>query len=357
MAKNPYYDPAKPHHRPQGFQNVDREFPGKSLAEVLRWKIEASRKSLPAPPSAPIPVVAPDLDFLHRNARAGAAMQPAMTWIGHATVMVQMSGLTLLTDAIFSERASPLSFVGPKRHQPPGVALSDLPRIDLVLTSHNHYDHLDVASVQALNRQTGGAPLFVTPLGLKPWLVARGVAPDQAVELDWWDSHPVQAPGGMVDVVLAPAQHWSARGLGDRMATLWGGFAVFGPDFHLFFAGDTAYSREFTALRERYAERQSASAGGSFDLALLPIGAYEPRWFMRDQHVNPEEAVKIHRDLAAKRSLGMHWGTFALTDEALDEPPRALAQVLREQAIDAQEFFVMAIGETRLLPPRRRLGS
>jgi N-acyl-phosphatidylethanolamine-hydrolysing phospholipase D len=336
----------KRHHRPGGFQNNYGEFAPRSLAEVLRWRWDASRKGLPPRPSTPIPQVVPDLAFLHANAAAGAAMRPAVTWIGHATVLAQLGGLTLLTDPIFSPRASPLAFAGPRRHQPPGIAQDALPHIDIVLASHNHYDHLDEASIQALCKQAGGPPVFIVPLGLKRWLADRGV--HDVVELDWWDQHPV----GGADVALVPAQHWSGRGLTDRMKTLWGGFAVFAPDCHLFFAGDTAYSRDFEDIRERFAARQTPAAGGGFDIALLPIGAYEPRWFMADQHVNVHEAMKIHRDLGAKRSLGVHWGTFELTDEALDEPPKALAAIRATQGVVDDEFFVLAIGETRIVPPR-----
>ena len=149
--------------------------------------------------------------------------------------------------------------------------------------------------------------------------------------------------------MLLPARHWSARGPRDRMQTLWGGFAVLAPDCHLFFAGDTGYSRDFVEIRQRLADRQRE---GGFDIALLPIGAYEPRWFMADQHVNVDEALKIHRDVGARLSLGVHWGTFALTDEPLDEPPRRLIDARREAGLSEAEFFVMAVGETRLLPPR-----
>ena len=336
----------RPHHRPGGFQNNYAEFASKSLADVLRWRWDSGRKGLPPRPSAPTPQVEPELAFLHANAAAGAAMRPAVTWIGHATVLAQFGDLTLLTDPIFSARASPLGFAGPKRHQPPGIALDALPHIDVVLVSHNHYDHLDAASVRALSGQAGGPPLFVVPLGLKAWLADHGV--HHAVELDWWERHAV----GGVEVVLVPAQHWSGRGLNDRMQTLWGGFAVFAPDCHLFYAGDTGYSRDFADIRARFAERQTPAAGGGFDIALLPIGAYEPRWFMAPQHVNVDEAVKIHRDLGAKRSLGVHWGTFQLSDEALDAPPQALAAIRAAQRIPADEFFVLAIGETRTLSRR-----
>ena len=336
----------KPHHRGGRFQNNYLEFTARSLAEVLRWRREARRNGLPPPPREPIAQVAADLAFLAANARAGSAMVPAVTWVGHATVLAQLGGLSMLTDPIFSLRASPVAFAGPLRHQPPGVALADLPHIDLVVVSHNHYDHLDSASVRALARQAGGPPLCVVPLGLAAWFRGLGIA--SVVELDWWQAHRL----GDVEIVLVPAQHWSARGLNDRMKTLWGGFAVLAPDCHLFFAGDTGYSRDFQDIHAHFASRQSPEAGGGFDVALLPIGAYEPRWFMTQQHVNVEEAVKIHRDLQAKRSMGVHWGTFALTDEALDEPPRALAAQRDAQGMPADEFFVLAIGETCKLPPR-----
>jgi len=344
---NRHYDPSRPHHRPDGFQNNHAEFVPKSLAELLRWRREALLAGRPPRPQAPTPQVAPALDFLHANARAGAAaMQPSATWIGHASVLVQLGGLNLLTDPIFSERASPLGFVGPRRQQPPGLAPDQLPPIDLVLVSHNHYDHLDEASVRTLAGQPAGSPLFVVPLGLADWFQRRGLT--RVVELDWWQSQRL----GEVEVQLVPAQHWSARGLTDRLKTLWGGFAVFAPDCHLFYAGDTGYSRDFVEMRERFAARQHAAAGGGFDLALLPLGAYEPRWFMQTQHINVDEALKIHRDLGAKRSLGVHWGTFELSDEALDEPPRALARQRGAHGLDEQDFFVLAIGETRRLPRR-----
>ena len=341
-----------PHHRDGGrFQNNYQEFVPKSLGEVLRWRWTASRRALPRPPLAPIPVVAPDLPFVHGN--VGAAQLPAVTWISHATVLAQLGGFNVLTDPMFSARASPLGFIGPQREQPPGIALRQLPPIDLVLISHNHYDHLDEASVRALAHQGGGSPLFVVPLGLADWFRRRGIL--RVLELDWWQGHAMQTAHGMAELMLVPAQHWSARGLTDRMRTLWGGFALFAPDCHLFFAGDTGYSRDFLDMRHHFAERQTPALGGGFDIALLPLGAYEPRWFMQAQHVNVEEAVKIHCDLGAKRSLGVHWGTFALSDEALDEPPRALAAQREAQGLTEDEFFTLAIGQTHRLPARRPL--
>ena len=344
--------PTPPHHRKNGFQNNYLEFEPKGLGALLAWKIDAARRDLPRAPRSATPVVKADLAFIQANARAGAmAMQPALTWIGHATVLAQFGGLNILTDPVFSQRASPLPFIGPKRHAAPGLALAELPHIDMVLISHNHYDHLDDASVRALAAQAGGAPLFVVPLGLEAWMAERGIV--NVVELDWWQSHSIATvTGPPVEVVLTPVQHWSGRGLNDRLATLWGGFAVFAADLHVFFSGDTGYSKDFSDIRERFAARQRPEAGGGFDIALIAIGAYEPRWFMASQHVNPAEAVQIHFDLNAKRSVGVHWGTFELTDESLDQPPRDLAEARHTRGLADETFSVMAIGETRRLARR-----
>jgi len=327
------------------FRNRDDSIEPKSLGEVLRWRIDAARRHVPRPPRVPTPRMTPDLPFLRANAAAGQAMQPAATWIGHATVLVQAGGLSFLTDPMFSERASPLAFAGPRRHVPPGVALDAVPHVDAVLVSHNHYDHLDASSVGALLEQAGGAPRFVVPLGLRPWFERRGAA--DVVELDWWQSTRI----GDCEIVLVPAQHWSGRGLSDRMKTLWGGFAVFTRDLQFFFAGDTGYSHDFSEMHVRF-EARHGGPGRGFDLALIPIGAYEPRWFMRRQHVDPREAVQIHRDVAAACSIGIHWGTFELTDESLDEPPAALSLACHDAGLAEGEFVVLAIGQTLRLPRR-----
>lgn len=346
---NEDYNPAKKHHRPEGFQNNYTEATDKSRLDLLRWQIERARAGLPKPPEQLTPVVLPDMKFVSTN--HGAAQEPAITWIGHATMLVQMGGLNILTDPIFSERSSPVQFAGPKRYQPPGIALKDLPRIDVVLLSHNHYDHLDTASVKALSVQEGGAPLFIVPLGVKKWFAAAGITNVQ--QMDWWDKTTVKATNGQIEVHFTPVQHWSARSLSDRRATLWGGFAVFAPDFHLYFSGDTGYSKDFLDTRERFAGMQTEQQGGGFDMALIAVGAYEPRWFMKEQHVNPEEAVQIHLDLKAKRSVGVHWGTFDLTDESLDQPPKDLAAARAAKKLPQEAFDVMAIGQTLKLPKRK----
>ena len=265
-------------------------------------------------------------------------------------MLVQANGLNVLTDPIFSERASPVQSLGPKRTQPPGLSIEQLPPIDVVLISHNHYDHLDKTSVLALANIANPervSTLFIVPLGIKALFDDLGIK--NVKELDWWDSVSVKG----VEFNFTPVQHWSARGLNDRSQTLWGGWAVLGAQTHWYFSGDTGYSQDFTDTQKRFADRQTPAKGGGFDLALIAVGAYEPRWFMKDQHVNPAEAVQIHQDLRAKRSVGVHWGTFELTDESLDQPPKDLAAALHESGLPPDAFTVMAIGETRILSVRQ----
>ena len=342
---NTRYNPAKAHHTPEGFKNNYAGIITKSRGDFFRWQYDRQVNGLPRAPQAPTPVVMPDVAFVQGNAKA-ATMKPAITWAGHATMLVQAKGLNVLTDPIFSERASPFQSLGPQRAQAPGLSLDQLPPIDVVLISHNHYDHLDKNTVLALANRPQAATLFIVPLGVKALFTELGIA--HVKELDWWESVTVNN----VEFNFTPVQHWSARGLGDRSQTLWGGWAVFGSDAHWYFSGDTGYSQDFQDTQRRFADRQSAAKGGGFDLALIAVGAYEPRWFMKEQHINPLEAVQIHQDLKAKRSVGVHWGTFNLTDEALDQPPKDLALALRERGLAPDTFTVMAIGETRTLPAR-----
>jgi N-acyl-phosphatidylethanolamine-hydrolysing phospholipase D len=278
-------------------------------------------------------------------------MIPAATWIGHATTLMQAGGLNILTDPIFSQRASPVRFAGPERVQPPGLRVHELPHIDVVVISHNHYDHLDRASIVALAQQAGGPPLFLTPLGLKVWL--RELQITNAVELDWWQHHVFNG----VEFHCTPAQHWSARGGHDRNKTLWCAWSVLGADCHWFFSGDTGYSQDFADTCRFFADRQGEAQGGGFDFALIAVGACLPRWFMGLQHVDLNEAVQIHLDLGAKRSLGVHWGTFSLSDEPLDQPLHELAAARDAKGVTEQQFFIVPIGATVRVEPRGTRGA
>jgi len=260
-----------------------------------------------------------------------------VTFVGHATVLVQMDGLNLLTDPVWSNRASPFGWVGPRRHRPPGIRFEDLPPIDVVLLSHNHYDHLDVDTLRRLAETH--SPRIVTGLGNAALCEAEGIG--GAEDLDWWQSTRASE---QVRIVSVPARHFSGRGLGDRDQTLWMGHVVEGPAGRVYFAGDSGYGDHFTHIRERL---------GAPRLALLPIGAYEPRWFMQAVHMNPEEAVRAHVDLDAGTSVGIHFGTFRLTDEGQDEPVAALGRALTAASAEARgapRFWVLDHGEGRDVP-------
>jgi N-acyl-phosphatidylethanolamine-hydrolysing phospholipase D len=260
--------------------------------------------------------------------RAAMLENPSLTWIGHSTLLVRMDGVTFLTDPIFSARASPVSFAGPKRLVPPGVPLDELPPVDFVTLSHDHYDHTDLPSIAALaNRGTR----FVAGLGMGD-LVREGGG--EVVELDWGESVEV----GAVRVHCVPAQHFSGRSLGGRRRRLWAGWVVDGPTRRFYHAGDTGYFDGFRALRARF---------GGIDVAALPIGAYEPAAIMRFVHLDPEEAVRAGLDLEARHVVAMHWGTFDLTDEPLDEPPRRFRAAAEAARLGPDRAWVLAVGETR----------
>jgi len=271
------------------------------------------------------PWIANDGVSLRENADTEAAR---VTWVGHATLLVQMDGLNVLTDPIWSDTASPLSFAGPRRFVPPGIAMEDLPPIDVVLVSHNHYDHLDLSTLEELSARSSETR-FLVPLENAELLRKRGIR--QVEELDWGQS--LQLRG--VTFTCLPAQHWSQRGLLDRNRSLWASWAVLGPTRRFYFGGDTGYFDGFRAIGE---------ALGPFDLAAIPIGAYRPEAMMREAHLNPEEAVQAAIDVGARRALGVHFGTFDLADEDLDEPPRRFRAAGKERGV---EVWTLAVGETR----------
>jgi N-acyl-phosphatidylethanolamine-hydrolysing phospholipase D len=272
--------------------------------------------------------IANDGAFLRDNAQHS---RPTVTWVGHATLLVQMDHVTFLTDPIWSDTASPLRFAGPRRFVPPGVAIEDLPRIDFVIVSHNHYDHLDLATLKLLAARDPETRFFV-PLENAALLRASGI--ENVVELDWGESADVAG----VRVHCLPAQHWSKRGIGDDQQALWSSWAVVGAARRFFFAGDTGYFDGFERI---------ALALGPFDLVALPIGAYEPIAMMKSSHLNPEEAVQAAIDLRAKRALAIHYGTFDLSDEPLDEPPRRFRAAAAAGELGGEAAWLMQIGEVR----------
>ena len=260
-----------------------------------------------------------------------------VTFIGHATFLIQTAAGNALTDPMYSQRAGPLNLVGPRRVRQPAVPFDALPSISTVLLSHNHYDHCDRRTLRMLADRFD--PIVVTPLGNGALVRSAGIR--RVEELDWW--HEAKTPAW--PIVLTPAQHFSARGPLDRNRALWGGFMLNLSDTRIFFAGDTAYAPFFPDIGRRL---------GPIDLALLPIGAYEPRWFMRSVHMNPEEAVQAHVELAASRSVGIHFGTFQLTTEGLDAPLQALERSRQERGIPASEFVTLPFGDSlRMSPPKR----
>jgi L-ascorbate metabolism protein UlaG (beta-lactamase superfamily) len=318
-----------PHHTPEGFRN---NYPHPDKESFWRWKWEQVRDGVPRPPPGgwKFPHVRTDAAALRAN-----TSRPTVTWIGHAAFLVQLAGRNILIDPHFSERASPVRFAGPRRIVPLPIDVPELPRIDLVLVSHNHYDHLDLDSVRRLAAAPSGSPLFLVPLGLKPWFEEHGIA--RVEELDWWQR---REHAGLA-LTLVPVQHWSKRTLWDTNRSLWGGWVVDGGGLRLIHTGDLGYSRDALDIGERL---------GPFDLALIPIGAYAPRWFMKTMHVDVPEALQVRADLRAARAVGMHWGTFeSLADDPMDEPPAELARRRAAAGLAPEEFDVMAIGETRTL--------
>jgi L-ascorbate metabolism protein UlaG (beta-lactamase superfamily) len=328
-AANPYYQgPVSDHFDGRIFFNPDGQAPG-GLLNLLKWQFAGGRTKWPASVPSPFAQAKPEARV------AGGRI--TVTMVGHASLLVQTAGLNLLTDPVWSERMSPYSFAGPKRVNPPGIAFEDLPPIDLVLVSHNHYDHLDTATLARLHQQHD--PLVITPLGNDT--IIRAAAPQmRIVAADWGDA--VDAPGG-ARVHVEPAHHWSARWTSDRRMALWGGFVVETAAGKIYFAGDTGFHGgvNYRALGEKH---------DGFRFAILPIGAYEPRWFMKPQHQNPDEAVQGMLLCKAEYAAGCHWGTIQLTDEPSEEPAQHLLQALDAHRIAHERFRPMRPGEIWEVP-------
>ena len=314
-----------PHHLQHGYRNLNPEFRRPDF--WTRWTFVIPRlfKSTFSEPAA-FPIDPNDGRALRENRDTAT-----VTWVGHSTLLVQLDGVNVLTDPQWSERASPLSFAGPRRVTPPGLRFEDLPPIDLVVISHDHYDHLDAATVKRL--WATHRSRFLVPLGLKAWFADLGI--DGVDELDWWEHRAVKG----LTVVCLPTQHWSARTLFDENRRLWSGWAVLGRTRRFYFAGDTGY---YAPIFEEIGRRF-----GPFDLGAIPIGAYMPPAMMRLSHVTPEEALHVFEDIGARRLVTIHWGTFNLANEPLGEPPVRTEAEARRLSLDPDRIWILRHGETR----------
>lgn len=293
----------------------------KSLWSVLKWKMTSKSESWPA-----------QVGFAPRVLPAAPTQGAVVTWINHASFLVQLPGLNILLDPVFSERASPFSWAGPKRVHAPGVSWETLPKIDLVLVSHNHYDHLDIKTLVKLAERD--APQFFVPTGDADLLKDKGIK--SVSEFSWFQEQTVKD----ARIVFTPAQHWSARWTWDKNKSLWGGWWIQQGETKLFHAGDTGHGPHFKVIRERL---------GTPGLAMIPIGAYEPRWFMKDMHMNPSDAVLAFEDLGRPESVAMHFGTFQLTDEGILQPAQELKAALGAER--AELFHIPQIGESFVTRP------
>ena len=291
----------------------------KSFWDLLKWKMTSTPEKWPEKV----------LNKNHSMRQIMKGEKSNITFINHATFLIQYQDLNVLTDPIYSERASPVGFAGPKRVREAGLLFDSLPKIDVVIISHNHYDHLDLETLKKLDEKFN--PLILVPLGDEKLLLHEGLKNVKA--LDWWEEERIKD----IKFTFTPSQHWSARGLWDKNECLWGSFMIDSGVQKIYFGGDTGYGKHFLDIKNRI---------GPPDIALLPIGAYKPRWFMKFHHMDPEEAVMAHVDLSAKQSIAMHFGTFQMADEGINDPVTDLNLALLKFKISSDEFLVLDEGET-----------
>lgn len=296
---------------------------------LIKWRMGYTETD--EAPRRHVPYIPAYMDPAHDQIHNPDPSRIQITWVGHATFLIQVAGHTILTDPIWSERASPVSWLGPKRQARPGIAWGDLPKIDTVLISHTHYDHLDRPTIQKL----GAIPQYVVPRGVGKWFASQKIS--STTELSWWQNTRV----GSLSITAVPANHWSKRNLFGTSGAGWGGYVVETPVGSIYFAGDTgAHNEYFKEIGKRFP---------SIDLSLIPIGAYYPQWIFGRYHVDPRDAVVIHKEVGSKKSIGMHWGTFKLTEEPMHEPSHLLAAEAALQELAHDAFVTFTIGETRIL--------
>lgn len=312
------------------FRNL-HPHPQHGWMDLLRWRLGFGPRERPIVDRTILPEYQPDwepvdLERISRPSRKNIQL----TWIGHSTFLIQVAGMNFLTDPVFGRFPSPTPMWRLRRRAPVPVKLASLPTIHGVLLSHNHYDHLEARMVKRL----GNEATWIAPLGNAAWFKQRGH--DNVLEIDWWQ----EAEFGPVSVVAVPAQHFSARTPFDRNLTLWCGFVLRTPVGNIYFAGDSGYAPFFADIGRHL---------GPMKLSLIPIGAYQPRWFMAPMHMNPEEAVRVHLDVRSELSVAMHWGTFSLSDEPMAEPPIALRHTLARRHVSGAAFRTMRIGETLVI--------
>lgn len=322
-VRNSYYEgPVSDHFDGIRFFAPGRaDLADKSRSDLMKWQLSGGKAHWPDTLPSP---------FADRPPARHTGLR--VTLIGHASVLIQIAGVNLLVDPVWSERASPFSFVGPRRINPPGLTFGDLPDIDAVLLTHNHYDHFDIGTLSRLAREK--RPRFIVPLG-NDVILSKSDPAIRAEAFDWGQGVEV---AGRVRITLEPALHWSARGLGDRRMALWASFVIEGGSHKIYHVGDTGYSPDsiFPAARAKY---------GGFDLAILPIGAYEPRWFMKEQHMNPAEAVHVMRETGSRAAIGHHCGTFQLTNESATQPAEDLSEARKQAGLADADFRAFRPGE------------
>lgn len=321
FKKNRFYDIQKEHHTCYGFRNQEHFYV--KLRSVIKWEYERITSRQPYVPEKGYKAFAEGW-YQHADF---SATQDRIWWLGHASTLIRLNGQNILTDPVFSNRVSPFKFAGPKRCMPLPMSLEDLPRIDLIVLTHNHYDHLDRQTIEQLIVMFPEVKIMV-PLNLKKTMQAWGAK--HVVELDWWESHEHNG----ITCHCVPARHWSLRQTIDCNESLWCGWVVSSAQKNVYFMGDSSYTTLLHEIGERFA----------LDMAAIPIGCYSPRWFMQDQHIDPEQAVQLFRELNCKKAIAVHWATFELSSEALDEPPMLFMEALEAQKVSPEKFQLIKVG-------------